>query len=112
MFYLGWRLGSYYFKFYASSLLRQCFGGSFKQLWLYDFNMQSKTLCIRYSEITLPSNKLTKFLVGFPGTTFPSLIATEEEVPLFTPVGQRWIDLYMLEMGYLHIQATKPDTVG
>lgn len=46
------------------------------------------------------------------GTTFPSLIATEEEVPLFTPVGQRWIDLYMLEMGYLHIQATKPDTVG
>ncbi|CAG9770470.1 unnamed protein product [Ceutorhynchus assimilis] len=46
------------------------------------------------------------------GSTFPSLIATEEEIPLFTPVGEKWFTDKMLESGYLHIQATKPDTVG
>ncbi|CAH1132410.1 unnamed protein product [Ceutorhynchus assimilis] len=45
------------------------------------------------------------------GTTFPSLIATKEEIPLFTPVSSIFADL-ILESGYLHIQATKPDTVG
>ncbi|CAG9770472.1 unnamed protein product [Ceutorhynchus assimilis] len=45
------------------------------------------------------------------GTTFPSLIGTEEELPLFTPVGKMFTNL-LLESGYFHIQATKPDTVG
>lgn len=46
------------------------------------------------------------------GTTFPSLIATEEEIPFFTPMGERIFSSVILETGYMHIQATKPDTIG
>lgn len=43
--------------------------------------------------------------------TFPSLFATPEVAKHIIP----WIDFFkffMREMGYTHIQATKPDTVG
>ncbi|XP_066259176.1 juvenile hormone epoxide hydrolase 1-like isoform X2 [Euwallacea similis] len=46
------------------------------------------------------------------GTTFPSLLGTEEELPFFTPVGEKYIYKTLLETGYMHIQATKPDTIG
>ncbi|XP_066259194.1 juvenile hormone epoxide hydrolase 1-like [Euwallacea similis] len=46
------------------------------------------------------------------GTTFPSLIAEKEEIPYFTPIGEKITNFLLLETGYMHIQATKPDTIG
>ncbi|XP_050294838.1 juvenile hormone epoxide hydrolase 2-like [Anthonomus grandis grandis] len=51
---------------------------------------------------------LKNFLVG---TMYPSLVATEEEMPHYAPVPSKMAYL-ILESGYMHIQSTKPDTVG
>lgn len=72
--------------------------------------MHAQTLVIWYrNQFFLKKVKLN---VKILGTTFPSLIGTEEEIPLFTPVLKRSIDVVMLEMGYCHLQSTKPDTIG
>lgn len=47
------------------------------------------------------------------GSIYPPLIATEEEIPLIFPLGKKTFqDVILLEMGYNHIQSTKPDTIG
>ncbi|KAL1508971.1 hypothetical protein ABEB36_003783 [Hypothenemus hampei] len=47
------------------------------------------------------------------GGICPSLIGTKEEIPQFSPIFKKFVqDLLFLEMGYMHLQATKPDTVG
>lgn len=45
------------------------------------------------------------------GSLFPSLICTKEEQKFVYPMLDRWFFL-IEEMGYLHLQATKPDTIG
>ena len=42
---------------------------------------------------------------------FPSLFLKENEIPKLTPAGDVFIKI-LRESGYMHIQATKPDTVG
>lgn len=45
------------------------------------------------------------------GSVFPSVVCSEYEQQYVYPVTARY--LYILEeTGYLHIQATKPDTIG
>lgn len=45
------------------------------------------------------------------GAIFPSLFVTEKEAKLFYPLTGKFADL-LLESGYFHLHATKPDTVG
>lgn len=45
------------------------------------------------------------------GAIFPSLFVTEKEAKLFYPLTDKFADL-LLESGYFHLHATKPDTVG
>lgn len=42
---------------------------------------------------------------------FPSLIVEEKYADRMYPLSEKYASL-IEEMGYLHIQATKPDTVG
>ncbi|XP_066259210.1 juvenile hormone epoxide hydrolase 1-like [Euwallacea similis] len=57
----------------------------------------------------MQSCQLKMFLLG---STFPSLIANKEEIPFFTPILDKMVFSTLLESGYMHIQSTKPDTVG
>lgn len=45
------------------------------------------------------------------GAIFPSLFVTEKEAKLFYPLTAKFANL-LLEFGYFHLHATKPDTVG
>lgn len=47
----------------------------------------------------------------FVGSYFPRLVVDEENQKRLYPLG-RLFRLLMNEMGYMHIQATKPDTIG
>ena len=57
--------------------------------------------------ITDPRLTVHQFVTSFA----PSLFLGEEQSKHFRPMSE---DFYMLleELGYMHIQATKPDTVG
>lgn len=48
---------------------------------------------------------------GLVGAYFPSLFFTEKEAAKIYPLTDAF-NFIMLEFGYFHIQATKPDTVG
>jgi len=45
------------------------------------------------------------------GALFPSLVMTPADQHKIYPIGEKFMDL-LQESGYMHIQATKPDTVG
>ncbi|PNF15772.1 Juvenile hormone epoxide hydrolase 1 [Cryptotermes secundus] len=57
------------------------------------------------------SNSLSANLKVLLGSLWPTLIVDEAHVDKLYPVGQHYA--YLLEeMGYMHLQATKPDTLG
>lgn len=45
------------------------------------------------------------------GLVFPSLILNPADQHKVYPIGEKFMNLIQ-ESGYMHIQATKPDTVG
>jgi microsomal epoxide hydrolase len=47
----------------------------------------------------------------FAGLVFPSLILSPADQDKVYPIGEKFMNL-LQESGYMHIQATKPDTVG
>jgi hypothetical protein len=56
-------------------------------------------------------NSLSSNLKRLLGSFWPTLIVDEAHVDKVYPLGKHYADL-MEEMGYMHLQATKPDTVG
>ena len=56
-------------------------------------------------------NSLWANLVRIVGSFWPSLIVDEAHVDKMYPLGKIFSEI-MLEMGYMHLQATKPDTIG
>ena len=42
---------------------------------------------------------------------FPSLFLKDNEIPKLTPAGEIFIKV-IRESGYMHLQSTKPDTIG
>ncbi|XP_015598297.1 juvenile hormone epoxide hydrolase 2 [Cephus cinctus] len=57
------------------------------------------------------SNTASATIWSIIGAYLPSLVATKEEIPRIYPLSHHWLRL-VEETGYMHIQATKPDTVG
>jgi hypothetical protein len=47
----------------------------------------------------------------FLGKFWPTLLMSAEEAKFMYPIGEK-LKMLMTESGYMHIQATKPDTVG
>jgi juvenile hormone epoxide hydrolase len=45
------------------------------------------------------------------GSLWPTLIVDEAHVDKLYPIG-KYFSFVMEEMGYMHLQATKPDTAG
>lgn len=57
-------------------------------------------------------NSALQFTKTFIGSYFPSLIGIpKEQEEYLYPMSKRFADL-VLETGYLHLQSTKPDTIG
>ncbi|KAL1517022.1 hypothetical protein ABEB36_000842 [Hypothenemus hampei] len=48
---------------------------------------------------------------SYVGSIFPSLFFTEKEIDKVTPI-TRTVQFILLESGYFHLQASKPDTIG
>uniref|UniRef100_A0A1B6CXB2 Epoxide hydrolase n=1 Tax=Clastoptera arizonana TaxID=38151 RepID=A0A1B6CXB2_9HEMI len=59
-------------------------------------------------DIRFNVNIMLRLLVG---TIFPSLIVEKYEEPFMYPLG-KYFSFLIEEMGYFHLQATKPDTIG
>jgi hypothetical protein len=57
------------------------------------------------------TNSVSSNIKRLLGSFWPTLIVDEAHVDKLYPLGQHF--LYILEeSGYMHLQATKPDTVG
>lgn len=56
-------------------------------------------------------NSLLSNLMTMVGSFWPSLVATEKEIPYVYPLSEKYSGL-VLETGYMHLQSTKPDTIG
>jgi len=56
-------------------------------------------------------NSVSSNVKRFIGSFWPTLIVDEAHVDKLYPLGKHFADI-MEEMGYMHLQATKPDTVG
>ncbi|GLV42699.1 Juvenile hormone epoxide hydrolase 2 [Carabus blaptoides fortunei] len=56
-------------------------------------------------------NNLCNSLKIALGSLFPRLIVDEKDISKLYPLGEKFGDL-LLETGYFHLQATKPDTLG
>lgn len=57
-------------------------------------------------------NSLTQFVKTYVGSFFPSLVGIpKDQEGYLYPMSEKF-SFIVLETGYLHIQATKPDTVG
>ena len=50
-------------------------------------------------------------LKAFIGSFFPSLVIEKEHQHLLYPLSEK-LETLLRETGYLHLQATKPDTLG
>lgn len=73
--------------------------------------MYPKNVIGMHSNVCLVSSPLqmTKWFIG---SYFPSLIGIPKEHESYLYPISDHIQVLILEMGYLHLQATKPDTVG
>ena len=56
-------------------------------------------------------NTLSSNVKRLIGSLWPTLIVDEAHVDKLYPLGKHFVDI-MEEMGYMYLQATKPDTVG
>ncbi|XP_060534774.1 juvenile hormone epoxide hydrolase 1-like [Cylas formicarius] len=66
-----------------------------------------------HSNMCSNNKMVSNFKIWVLGSLFPSFLTTEQERELFYPPSQKiFTNVILLEMGYFHIQATKPDTVG
>ncbi len=48
---------------------------------------------------------------GVIASFYPSYFVSKEHENFFFPLAEKWQNL-VLETGYFHLQATKPDTIG
>lgn len=57
-------------------------------------------------------NSPLQWIKSFIGSYFPSVVGIPKEHEKYLyPMSEKFMNL-ILEMGYMHLQATKPDTVG
>lgn len=46
------------------------------------------------------------------GSLYPPLVVEEQHAHRMYPLSSTWGPLLFTEMGYFHLQSTKPDTIG
>ena len=68
-----------------------------------------RVIGLHLNMITVPTGKATLGLML--GSFWPSLLVPADKTGLVFPLGQKFIHI-LQETGYLHLQATKPDTIG
>ena len=64
-------------------------------------------LHVNMAVVNTPASNIGLFL----GSLWPTLLVPADKVDAFFPLGPKFLHV-LQESGYLHIQATKPDTVG